>query len=561
MKQYITRMTQGFRLRMAMATLVGTVRVGSGFLFVALCKQAVDTATGRTEGELAICVAALIATLVIELLCTSASNRITEVAEADMQDAIRQRLFGRLLTATWAARQTHHTADLLTRLTDDSRMAAECLCRTIPTTITALVQLVGAFLLLWHFSPSLALLLLFLLPAFTLAGKVYFRKVKTLQRRLRHTESRLSEHIQDSLQHRVLLLTYRHTVRTAEVLGALHRSRHHLVRRKTNLTDRSRTAVLAGFEAGYLAAFLWGITGLRNGTVSFGLMTAYLQLAAQIQRPTAQLARLLPQLIQSHTAFSRLADIDRLPVEPEPVSAEQTEDTQPVGIALRNITFAYAEQEPPVFRHFSHTFPPGSHTAIMGITGTGKSTLLRLLLALLQPQEGEMELYSTEDGKRKTTPISAATRSQMVYVPQGNSLLSGTIRQNLLLGKPDATEEEMWEALHTAAADFVADLRDGLDTRCGEHGHRLSEGQAQRIAIARGLLRRGAVLLLDEISASLDEQTETLLMSRLAEARRSHTVLFVTHRSSVLAYCDDTLRLASLERTVLSMSKNRSFYE
>ncbi|MDE6001923.1 MAG: ATP-binding cassette domain-containing protein, partial [Prevotella sp.] len=344
-----------------------------------------------------------------------------------------------------------------------------------------------------------------------------------------------------------------------EVLGALHRSRHHLVRRKTNLTDRSRTAVLAGFEAGYLAAFLWGITGLRNGTVSFGLMTAYLQLAAQIQRPTAQLARLLPQLIQSHTAFSRLADIDRLPVEPEPVGAEQTEDTQPVGIALRNITFAYGEQEPPVFRHFSHTFPPGSHTAIMGITGTGKSTLLRLLLALLQPQEGEMELYSTEDGKRKATPISAATRSQMVYVPQGNSLLSGTIRQNLLLGKPDATEEEMWAALHTAAADFVADLRDGLDTRCGEHGHRLSEGQAQRIAIARGLLRRGAVLLLDEISASLDEQTETLLMSRLAEARRSHTVLFVTHRSSVLAYCDHTLRLASLERTVLSTSKNRSF--
>lgn len=543
MVRYIWKMTHGFRLRMGLATLTGTVRVGSGFLFVALSKRAVDIATGRTEGELTICVAALAVMLVVELICMSAVNRITELAEADMQDSIRQRLFGRLLTATWTARQTHHTADLLTRLTDDSRTASECLCRTLPTIATALVQQVGAFLLLWHFSPSLALLLLLLLPAFMLAGKVYFRKVRRLQYRLRRTESRLHEHIQDSLQHRVLLLTYRHTQRTTETLGALHRTRHHLIRQRINFTDHSRTAILAGFEAGYLTAFLWGIVGLRSGTVSFGLMTAYLQLAAQIQRPTAQLARLLPQLIQSHTAFSRLAEIDRLPIESETAGTEQADSPQPVGITLRNITFAYGEQEPPVFRQFSHTFPPGSHTAVMGTTGAGKSTLLRLLLALLQPQEGEMELYSMEDGRRKATPISAATRCGMVYVPQGNSLLSGTIRQNLLLGKPDATEEEMWAALHTAAADFVADLQRGLDTRCGEHGHRLSEGQAQRIAIARGLLRRGTILLLDEISASLDEATEMLLMKRLAEARRSHTVLFVTHRPSVLSYCDHTLHL------------------
>lgn len=543
MIRYISRTAYGFRLRIAMATLVGTMRVGSGFVFVALSKRAVDIATGRTEGELTVCVAALIVTLVAELVCTSAGNRITELAKADMQDSIRQRLFGRLLTATWAARQAHHTADLLTRLTDDSRTAAECLCQTLPTAITALIQLVGAFLLLWYFSPSLALLLLFLLPAFILAGKIYFRKVRILQYRLRRTESRLNEHIQDSLQHRVLLLAYRHTMHTMEVLGTLHRSRHHLIRRQTNFTERSRTAVLAGFEAGYLAAFLWGITGLRNGTVSFGLMTAYLQLAAQIQRPTAQLARLLPQLIQSHTAFSRLADIDRLPVEPEPVSTEQSESHQPAGIALRSVTFAYGEQEPPVFRQFSHTFPPGSHTAIMGTTGTGKSTLLRLILALLQPQEGEIELYSMEDGERKAAPVSATTRSRIVYVPQGNSLLSGTVRQNLLIGKPDATEEEMWAALHTAAADFVADLQDRLDTRCGEHGHRLSEGQAQRIAIARGLLRPGTILLLDEISASLDEQTETLLMKRLTETHKSHTVLFVTHRPSVIPYCDNALHL------------------
>ncbi len=309
----------------------------------------------------------------------------------------------------------------------------------------------------------------------------------------------------------------------------------------------SRTAVVAGFEMGYLAAFLWGINGLYRGTISFGMMTAYLQLAGQIQRPLAELARLLPGMINSHTAFSRLQEIEQIPGEQAIAEEEEASDANTsAGIIINDISFRYPGNQKPIFNHFSHTFSPGSKTAIMGETGAGKSTLLRLILALLKPQEGEIDIFTESGGKINSKPVTTATRKDIVYVPQGNSLLSGTIRYNLRIAKPDATEEEMRSALHDAAADFVFDLKFGLETTCGEHGDGLSEGQAQRIAIARGLLSKGKILLLDEISASLDEKTETLLMQRLSSRKDTHTILFVTHRSGVLPYCDQILNLETV---------------
>lgn len=490
---------------------------------------------------------ALIGALIIELLCSSVSGRGAELSEAGMKNVLQKRLFSRLFTASWNGREIFHSGDMLSRLTEDCRVVAECLCRTVLMVITALFQLAGAFLFLWYFSHTLALILILVLPVFIFAGKIFYHKIQILTQHIRKVESRLQERMQESLQHRLLLLSCRRTLSTIEAVADLHRTRYNFLRRRTDIIIFSRTAVFSGFEAGYLSAFLWGISGLKNGTISFGMMTAYLQLAGQIQRPMAELARLTPSLIHSHTAFSRLADIERLPVEDEnEAEAEGTEITSsPFGITFRNVTFTYPGVQQPVFRQFNYTFTPGSHTAIMGMTGTGKSTLLRLILAFLRPQEGEVELFYMKDGKKHTFPVSASTRRRIVYVSQGNSLLSGTIRDNLLIGDPAATESEMYDALHAAAADFVADLPAGMDTVCGERGGGLSEGQAQRIAIARALLCPGSILLLDEISASLDEATETLLMQRLMEKRPSHTVLLVTHRSGVLPYCDTTLRVVS----------------
>lgn len=542
--KYAINLTRGFRGRIAISAIAGLIRVLTGFGFVALSKHAVDIATGISDGNLMLSVGGLIGALIIELMCSATGNRVTDLAEAEMKNRIQKSIFSQMLNAEWNGRESYHSGDVLSRITEDSRVAAECLCRTIPTVIIAVFQFAGAFIFLCYFSPLLAIILTVILPLFIISGKAFFRKTKILTLRIRGIESRLQERMQESLQHRILLLTCRQTARVLDAISALHQARLSIIRRRTKITVYSRTTVIAGFESGYLAAFLWGIIGLRNGTVSFGMMTAYLQLAGQIQRPLAELARLLPGLIQSHTAFSRLDEMENIPKEDSEAETKNTDFTTPAGIMFKDVSFSYPGNGKVVLDKFSHTFKPGSCTAIMGETGIGKSTLLRLILGLLKPQQGEIILFHQEHGNLQETPVSTLSRDKIVYVPQGNSLLSGTIRQNLLIGKPDATEEEMRSALHSAAADFVFDLKYGLETTCGEHGDGLSEGQAQRIAIARVLLRQGTILLLDEISASLDEKTETLLMKRLAEKRDSNTILMVTHRVSVVPYCDDILRLA-----------------
>ena len=209
-------------------------------------------------------------------------------------------------------------------------------------------------------------------------------------------------------------------------------------------------------------------------------------------------------------------------------------------MAVENLRFAYSEGDAPVFSGFSHRFEPGTCTAIMGETGRGKTTLVRLLLALAEPQEGRITLT---DGAT-ACPVSARTRGNFVYVPQGNTLFSGTVRDNLLMGNPDATPQELDEALHTAVAlDFVRALPQGLDTPLSEQGGGLSEGQAQRIAIARALLRPGRILLLDEATSALDPETERTLIARLRRHAAGRTLLFVTHHPALAAECDATLRL------------------
>jgi ABC-type bacteriocin/lantibiotic exporter with double-glycine peptidase domain len=204
------------------------------------------------------------------------------------------------------------------------------------------------------------------------------------------------------------------------------------------------------------------------------------------------------------------------------------------------VCFSFPDSVKPVLDGFSYDFLPGTRTAIVGPTGVGKSTMIRLLLSLLKPQSGSLELYSGQ----ATLPVSPATRCNLVYVPQGNSLFSGTVRENLLMGNPDATEEQMRVALHTAAADFVFDLPAGLEAQCFEAGGGLSEGQAQRIAIARALLRPGSILLLDEFSSALDAETEIVLMERLCSELPEHTMIFITHREKIIDYCTDVLRIA-----------------
>ena len=296
-------------------------------------------------------------------------------------------------------------------------------------------------------------------------------------------------------------------------------------RLKGNVVRRLRFTVLARlimgcvFGLGYLLAFVWGGIGLRNGTITFGVMTSFLQLVGMIQHPILQLLNMVPGVIHATASIDRLDELANHGEQPS--SAAHVGHTDTKGIRFKDVSFRYAKGDREILSHFTHDFLPGTKTAIMGETGIGKTTLFRLILGFIEPTEGTVE-----------------KGGELCFVPQGNTLMSGTIRYNLQLAKPDATDAELCEVLHTACADFVFDLPDGLDTELGERGSGLSEGQAQRIAIARGLLHGGDILLLDEISSSLDEPTERELYCRLFAAYPDKTMLFITHRSSVCELCD-----------------------
>jgi ABC-type bacteriocin/lantibiotic exporter with double-glycine peptidase domain len=274
------------------------------------------------------------------------------------------------------------------------------------------------------------------------------------------------------------------------------------------------------FGLGYLLAFVWGGICLRNGTITFGVMTSFLQLVGMIQHPILQLLNMVPTVIHCTASIDRLEELER--VEQSAVSANKT--LSEPAVRFSDVSFRYANGDSEVLQHFTHEFAPGTKTAIMGQTGIGKTTLFRLILGFIQPTSGRVEVGGS-----------------ICYVPQGNTLMSGTIRYNLQLAKPTATDDELRQVLHTACADFVLDLPDGIDTELGERGCGLSEGQSQRIAIARGLLHGGDILLLDEISSSLDEPTERELYSRIFAAHPNKTMLFITHRPTVCQLCDESI--------------------
>lgn len=267
-------------------------------------------------------------------------------------------------------------------------------------------------------------------------------------------------------------------------------------------------------------------------------MTSFLQLVGQIQQPILQMVNMMPQMFQASASIDRLEEMEHVEAEEERRN-DRCKMEGLLGLDIQDVSFRYALGDREILSHFTHQFAPGSKTALMGHTGAGKTTLFRLLLGLIKPDQGTMVLFNA-DSKQA---VSESTRSNFVFVPQGNTLMSGSIRYNLLLAKPDAKEEELRQVLHTAMADFVLNLPEGLDAECGERGSGLSEGQAQRIAIARGLLRPGNIMLLDEISSSLDEDTEHELYSRLFAAYPQKTMIFITHRPTVCELCNEVIKL------------------
>ena len=542
--KWLWRILRGHRLQLFLNALIGLASVATSLLQVWAVKHAIDVASHVLPGNVYAAVALMGVLVLADFLLNIASVWVKNLLGIKAQNRMQQRMLDRLLRGRWHGKESHHSADILNRLELDVVNVITFITETIPSTLSTLVLFAGAFFYLFLMDRTLALLIVMMIPVFMLVSKLYIGRMRQLTRRVRDCDSKVQKVLQETVQNRMLIKTMESDATMVDRLGDTQDElRHHVVRR-TLFSVFSNLVLGLGFAGSYLLAFLWAAVRMSAHTLSFGGMTAFLQLVNRIQTPARNLTKLVPAIVSVFTAAERLMELEENPLE------EQGEPIQmgtPCGVRFSEVGYAYTQADGKVIDRLSFDFKPGSCTAVLGETGSGKTTLVRLILALLAPQQGSIEIYT--DGKtarHHSSPViqhlTPRHRCNLVYVPQGNTLLSGTIRENLRLGKLDATEDEMMDVLHQSCADFVSQLPDGLDTQCAEKGGGLSEGQAQRIAIARALLRDRPIMLFDEATSALDPETERQLLQSILSGR-DRTVIFITHRPAVIDYCDQVLRI------------------
>ena len=527
------RMSVPVRWRMLVSVLLGTVRIAVSLAFVWTSKHLVDIATKVSDAPLSSGIWLFAGVLVLQLCVVLFVNWWDAYSEVKSRNRLRMDTFAKVMSSRWDGRERFLSGDTVNRLEEDVRVVADLLIARLPGVVVTLLQLAAASAYLMTLAPNLLWVLLILMFSAVFGSKMFFRQIRSLMARIRARESELQQHMQESLQHRVLVLTLTNLDRVLEKFGWLQADIESNTRKRLNYNAVARGLMFLGFQAGHAAAFLWGAVGIMHGTVTYGMMTAFLQLVGQVQRPIAEFGRQVPAFIQAIASVERIMDLEEL--EQEPSSESVILEGAP-AVEIAGVSYSYPGSPVKVLDNYSAFFPGGSFSVVAGPTGAGKSTLIRLILGLLTPSEGSILIGGQ--------PAGASLRGNFMYIPQGNSLLSGTIRSNLQLASPDATEDDMRVVLETAMAGFVFDLPQGLDTPCGEVGSGLSEGQCQRIAIARSLLRPGGILILDESTSALDAATEEALLQNLyANYHQKKTIIFVSHRQAVVRFADKVIEV------------------
>lgn len=533
--RWLWRAWRGNRLQACLNAVIGLSSVVVSLAQVTAVRHAIDVASGAARGNLYWAVAIMGLLILCDFLLNISSTWVQNLLGIRAQNRMQQRMLDRILRSRWHGKELFHSGDVLNRLEFDVANVVDFLTQTIPNTLSVFAMFVGAFCYLFAMDAVLALITVAILPVFIGLSKVYVNRMRKLTKDVRAEDSRVQSALQETIQHRMLIKTLESEATMVNRLERTQGVLRHKVVKRTVFSVFSNTVLNVGFALGYLVAFLWAAVRMSANSLSFGGMTAFLQLVNRIQSPARSLTRLVPAFVSVFTAAERLMELEESPLDEqgEPVALES-----PCGIRLEHVGYAYEDGQD-VLRDLSFDFKPGTCTAVLGETGAGKTTLIRVILGLVVPKAGKAEIYSSRASHVHLSPL---TRCNLAYVPQGNTLLSGTVRDNLRLGKLSATDDEMKEALRLSCAGFLLDSPDGLDTVCGEQGGGLSEGQAQRIAIARALLRDCPVLLLDEATSALDPDTERQLLGNILSDKK-RTVIFITHRLAVKDFCDQTLTI------------------
>ena len=454
---YLWRVSAGQRWAVLVSCALGALSVLFSLAFIGVSKYVIDIATETVTGSLPGASLLLVALLVLQLLCNIVDSWVGIRMQIELGNTLRRRLFTRLLHSRWNELERFHTGDIVNRVEQDVSSVVGLLTGSFPSLVVTGVQLLAAFLFFCYLDPFLPWIVVAVFPLFLLGSRYYMKRIHRYTHKIRRSDSLIQAVIQESLQHRTVIKTLEQSGNRVSKLDEWQDTLRNQVLGRTRFSLAARSFVSLAFSGGYLTAFLWGSVSLSTGAITFGTMAAFLQLVGKVQRPVLDLSRLIPSFAQVFVAIDRLEELERLPEES---GEESMRFAETPDVEIDNITFRYVEGEAPVFSHFSCKFPAGSCTAVMGETGRGKTTLVRMLLALALPEEGSIVLRTHSQLQEEVCLVSPSTRCNFTYVPQGNTLFSGTIRENLLMGNPEATEEDMNHALRTAVADFVFSLPD-----------------------------------------------------------------------------------------------------
>ena len=484
------------------------------------------------------------------LLCLALMRHLQERLRADLERDWKRSLLHGLLHGEYAAIREYHSAELLNRLNNDVTKVNDGIITILPSAAAMVTKVGAAVVVLGILDLRFTVMILALGLLVVVTTGFMRKKLKNLNKTVSTHDGKVSALLQETMEKLLMVQAMDVSEEVEHRADDLLEARYRIHRKRKNISLLTNMGVsLFSYGAGFIA-LVWSANRLLLGQITFGSLTAVIQLVNQIRAPFVNLSGIFPMYIAMTASAERLMELDAIQGEPVPCREEpKALYDASVSISAHGLSFSYDRD--PVLKDASFTLPKGAFAVITGPSGIGKSTLLKLLLGIFRPEEGCICL----DGAGEPLTLDRSTRRLFAYVPQGNLLLSGSLRDNLTIVKPEATEEEIWEAVYVSNMDdFLPALPHGLDTVLGESGSGLSEGQAQRLAIARAVLGGAPILLLDECTSALDEATEQTVLQRL-KALPDRTCIAVTHRTAAMALCDWKLELRDGRITVVKMDQ------
>lgn len=526
---WILRKTKPYGMKLALLYSLNVILSLSGVGAVIFIKEMVDSAT---EGNLEEAIHGgifLLGIIALQLLLDMISSlwrvRIVETMTNDMKEDV----YVSLIKSTWNQLTKYHSGDIVSRLSQDGAQLVSGVIDGVGGILSLGTSLIAAFLLLYAFDSFLALFAILFVPILMAFSGILGRKFVRTHQAAKIAESKAKSFMQESIEHLLVIKAFCYEKQSVSKLKELQEKRSFHVIQSNRVGVSVNSLISSGYWISYFVAFAWGAVQLSYGTASFGTFTAFVQLVGQVQQPLMGIGQFIPELLKTMVSAKRLMEIENLDKESEEESIKEKDFDH---IALEDLSFAYKAGQW-VLKHLDIEVHQGDIIGLVGASGCGKTTLLHVLMSLQKPQEGRIRIYQNQ-----IWSVVDGVRKLVSYVPQGNTLFSGTISDNLLIGNENASIEEQIEALKAADAwGFIEELPNGIHTEIGERGIGLSEGQSQRISIARAILKKGSILILDEATSALDMDTEQRILENILQSKE-RTCIVVTHRLAALEYCN-----------------------